>query len=146
MRLSLGGGQERKMTMEKGAEGRRKEEDRERGEKGARDRAFLVASIHVSSVTRVMSVGNTRFLESNGALFSLFLTLSAPPPPSYSLRVFISPAHSFCQENFSALFIMAPYVHTCTENKARVFGTTSTYHGTYLRTGRCSSYLAYGST
>lgn len=41
-----------------------------RGRKRSYDRAFLVASIHVSSVTRVMSVGNTRFLESSGAAFS----------------------------------------------------------------------------
>lgn len=49
------------------------------GRKRVHERAFLVASIHVSSVTRVMSVGNTRFLESNGALLSLHsLTLSLP--------------------------------------------------------------------
>lgn len=33
------------------------------GEKESVTVAFLVVSIHVSSVTRVMSVGNTRYLE-----------------------------------------------------------------------------------
>lgn len=66
-----------------------------RGErKRSYDHAFLVASIHVSSVTRVMSVGNTRFLESSEAVFS-FRPLF---PLFYSLP--------FCPADYSTLFII----------------------------------------
>jgi len=75
--------------------GRKDEKDgrkRERGggsrwrRKRSYDRAFLVASIHVSSVTRVMSVGNTRFLESSGAVFSFRPLI----PRLLSLSLFLS--------------------------------------------------------
>lgn len=55
------------------------------------DRAFLVASIHVSSVTRVMSVGNTRFLESSGTVFSFRPLIPRLISLSFSLS-FFSPA------------------------------------------------------
>lgn len=135
----------------KRGEKKRRARDRS-GRKGAYQRAFLVASIHVSSVTRVMSVGNTRFLESNGALpFSLrcspspLLFISPPSRSSHSL----APPGKLLHAIYYGL-----YVHTCTESKARVFGTTSTmdiytytykcicvYIYTYVRE-RCSSYLA----
>lgn len=115
--------------------GEKKKRARDRsGRKGAYQRAFLVASIHVSSVTRVMSVGNTRFLESNGALpFSLrcspspLLFISPPSRSSHSL----APPGKLLHAIYYGL-----YVHTCTESKARVFGTTSTMD-IYTYTYRC---------
>lgn len=72
---------------------RRKKSKRKGGSRGdsrrrkrSYDRAFLVVSIHVSSVTRVMSVGNTRFLESSGAVFSfrpLFPLFLSPLPSTW---------------------------------------------------------------
>jgi len=76
-----------------------------RGRKRSYDHAFLVASIHVSSVTRVMSVGNTRFLESNGAVFSFY----SPFFPSFSF-----PSLSSCPTDYLVLFIIVCrriYVH-----------------------------------
>ena len=77
---------------------KKKGKDRERNEwekRSPRACSFLVASIHVSSVTRVMSVGNTRFLESNGAsaislAYSILSVaqLAAPLSPVFIFRRF----------------------------------------------------------
>lgn len=130
------GGKKREEQDEK----RRNERGIESGRKGAYQRAFLVASIHVSSVTRVMSVGNTRFLESNGALpFSLrcspspLLFISPPSRSSHSL----APPGKLLHAIYYGL-----YVHTCTESKARVFGTTSTMD-IYTYTYRCICVYIY---
>jgi len=80
----------------------RKKSERKESRVGSRERkrsydhAFLVASIHVSSVTRVMSVGNTRFLESSGAVFSFRPLFSSFP---------FSPI-SFCPADYSLFIIV----------------------------------------
>lgn len=107
----------------RGEVGEKKEEHKKRrnewdrsGRKGAYQRAFLVASIHVSSVTRVMSVGNTRFLESNGALpFSLSAAaLLLPSPPSIYLSSFSLFPFSRSARQTSPCYLLWPvraYVH-----------------------------------
>lgn len=85
-----------------------------------------------------MSVGNTRFLESNGALpFSLVYSIPSIAQPTAPLSPYLSPSRSILLpgELLHAIYY-GLYVHTCAESKAHVFGTTSTYHGVYVPTYR----------
>lgn len=111
-------GSEEERKSREGCRGGGETGTRPRRRKRSYDRAFLVASIHVSSVTRVMRVGNTRFLESSGAVFSFHhpSPMFAPPSPLGPLSTLPWCALLFWPANSATLFII---VYTAVHTRAR---------------------------